>query len=290
VADDLVPFFIQACIEGKVDHAREGRAAASASILDEEEACCGNSDLDLTAPDNDDDVRAEAKSIIQDRIDEVSGALAGLHLPHANVDQRTLPHIENTSAVNALYPLCIQRLRRKLMVTNHLKFGERFEYTSFLLDIGYTKAIVNAHLEKHMTAVTSLSSKYHNLATRQEIGLWKDGFRTIPYGMACNRKISGKDLPGDVAARDETMCIGCPYARLSGQTLRSELAAGGIDDVEDIVVLARVDSNPRGACAQHFRTLFNHLPNDRFSHGAWRPRAPRAFFKEAISCIQSDKS
>jgi hypothetical protein len=269
IADDLLPLFVDACI----------RCSAGA------------------APPPHPDVAEAVAAILADRADHVAQQNTGAYLPRDNVDPRTLPHLENTSAPGAIYPLCMQRVHWKLTRgTGHLKDGERVAYAGFLLDLGYSPQAIEEHVHQNALArgmsQTDVKSVYAGMARRKEAGMWENGVRTRPYGAGCQKKITGGDgLPGDVDKANPDMCVACPYARLHATTLRAELLhkhGTGLttSDIEDIVSVAIGDRNAQGACAAHFTKLYGAAPPPNSRMASWRPRAPRAFAQEALSRIR----
>lgn len=298
VADDLLPLFLTACIRGEVTSpaksvaittttADEGTAEQNDSVLlfdDDARPADANANVD-------DDVLlvAEATAILDERAAHVSGASQGFFLPQKDVDPKTLPHLDNASATRTMWPLCKQRLWNKLITTHRLEYGERLAYAAFLLDLGYSKDIIRAHMFRHFTKAGITQQQFDawfaNCVVYSEKNVWEDGTRTIPYDISCNRRIAATDLPGDTDRADASnMCVACPYARLSGETLSRELTASipktagcAPRDIEDIVNTATVERNPAGACAKHFAMLYKRQPRQR-----WRPMAPRAFTRYAL--------
>ena len=277
VADDLLPCYIAECVRGGIPS-----ATPPAFSLDDQDT------RDGTEPDT--DLARVAERIVNDRTERATGNAEGMYLPHKDVDVSTLPHLNNPTFAPNLMPLCTQRLMRKLHDTGHLKFGERYALSNFLLDMGYDAAAITEHVRYHFiarggTTPDVFDSSYKSFTYRKEAGLWEEGVRTIPYDHTCARKIDGRDLQGDVAPTDPKMCIGCPWSRLRSDTLRAELRSSAVlesTDIEDMVGTATVGANPSGACAAHFKALFGHVPRYR----GWHPRAPRAFTQEALAAIR----
>ena len=283
IADDLLPMYIESCIRGEVAFPRCTPSGEDTLLLDAEDA------RDVQQTTDEEVLKGIATAIVAARTERMTGASADLHLPRKGVQQNSLFHLENVSAPRNLMPLCKQRLRRKLVEEGHLKFGERFTYASYLLDLGYAPERIVNHIKMHFTTtggtpIDTFETKYSSLVTRKETGLWVDDVRTRGYDFSCGRLIEGKDLIGDVAPKDATMCIGCPFARLDSAAIRQELQkAGNIPtaDIEDIVQTATVGSNPAGACAKHYLSLYKGAP-----HHSWKPRAPRAFSQEAMTRVR----
>lgn len=231
------------------------------------------------------EVRAAAKRIVEDRLDAVQRGQSGLHLPSASADPRELPDIEDFGAASALFPPCAFALEEKLRTTGHLKFGERVAHASFLLDLNYPKDTVEAHMRKHFSSVggtpdDDFTSKYAGSVHRNECNKWENGVRTVPYGMACRRLIARTNIAGDNRANTD-LRLGCPFQRFESRAdMSAQLLRMGIADADAIAYTARVEGNCQKACAETFVAKFGRVPS-----ATWRPRAPRTYYQEGRAIV-----
>ena len=273
VADKLMPLWLTRTMNGEI---KQPQPVVIVDDYDGDDRTCDGVD-----DDDDDSLRTVAKEIIEDRQRVTKGGKAGLHLPVNNADVSSLPDLEDLGAVKTLYPPCAFLLAEKLRHDNHLKFGERLAYTSFLLDVNYPKPTVVGHLRKHFKGVSEdqFKAKYASSVNRNEKGRWIDGMRDIPYGMSCSNLIAGRNIAGDNVA-DKTLHLGCPLQRLDREDLTALLRRMGVPDPEHVAYLARIDKNYSGACAQSFVNKFGRAPGTT-RLASWRPIAPRAYFQEA---------
>lgn len=265
VARDLLPLYIDACTGAQVPAA-------------------------VYMPD---DITTAATDIVAERRAHTTSTDRGKYLPRRDVDQATLPNLAEPTGPPNLWPLCMQRIHRKLVETGHIYHGERYGYTSFLLDLGYTPPIVLEHIKSHYTTLSAgaFDKAHRNIVKRPDRPeMWTNGGaeRKIPYGISCFRTTKSDNLPGDTRPDDHSVCVGCPYTRLPRNVLKSELEKSKTlspTDIEDIAASAHT-GNERQACAHHFSLLMgNSPPSSQF--GPWVPIAPRAFASEAFARVRS---
>lgn len=200
-------------------------------------------------------------------------------LPHAE----PLPPIEDCANFK-MFPPCNMLYHIQLKRTNHLRFHERYHYSSFLLDAGWNKETVATHFRDHFlqdggTTADKFEAKYMHITNRKEQGQWEDGKRKIPYGMGCERLISGN------LATDSGNHVGCPFRFLEEKELKELLSHYGSFDAEalrDIVWIAKNTDNQKEACANFFTLTHGSSPYGENSSYAWRPRSPQGYFRESL--------
>ncbi len=213
-------------------------------------------------------------------------------LPNVQLD---LPPIEEC-ANQHLFPPCVFSYFLKLNESPfHLKHFERFHYSSFLLDAGWSKETGINHwapnfLRDGNTTNSIFHTKYAIAFHRKEDGNWEDGQRKMPYGMGCSRLISGK-----FTTNPENQ-IGCPFKFLEKEHLKKLLLTIysknpndenviQTEKLDEILFIAKNTDIQQEACSKFFKLQYQS--NHSSSYGSqWRPHSPQGYFKRALELYQ----
>ena len=196
----------------------------------------------------------------------------------SNSTLENLPDIESFTAKQL--PLCFYNLLGRLEEKKHLKIHERFAFSGFLFDCGYTPAYVRKFLKKNFLQNGQpdplFEKKYASIVERKK----KENI--VMFGYGCKSLIDNDMKIG----RNSENHTGCPFSVLDGEQLKALILKSGIKEtdspeiLEDILWTAKEDGNARGACAKYFKYQNGSLPQNGFFE--WRPIQPHYYFNEAM--------
>ncbi len=202
------------------------------------------------------------------------------------IDTFGLPDIENDTTASS-FPLCKFMLHKTLLEKKHLKCDERYQYASFLLDIGYKKSQVEKHLRKYFskgeTTEEKFTSKYMHALNYNEKGKWENGKRIQSYGMGC-QKLSSNNTNFNVGNK-----VGCPFnSKLIKKEELKKLIIESTENkiteniIEEILYESTLE-NHTGACALYFKAKYGILPQPKNGSFEWRPGLPQNYFNQSLN-------